>query len=141
MGHLFFVPFFYQKLIWFCKHAVDPATATAVADPTKNLEVRETGFLYMLHQRSRFLHVSLSAFLLPQVAQISYAARYPVYQQNLFRTRCQNSSQKKSYEVSNLAVLRCSAGSKHHSVQHQNWRHKSPIFPIIFNTFPLSDLD
>ena len=136
MGHLFFVPFFYQKLIWFCKHAVDPATATAVADPTKNLEVRETGFLYMLHQRSRFLHVSLSAFLLPQVARISYAARYPVYQQNLFRTRCQNSSQKKSYEVSNVTIFVFVAWFLHIS-QSVGWLVTFPNLPPIFEPFPI----
>ena len=42
-----------------------PATATAVAIDTKNLKARESGLLYMPHQRSIFLHVSLSTFLLP----------------------------------------------------------------------------
>ena len=42
-----------------------PATAAAVADPSKNLEAREAGLLHMSQQPSCFLQVSLSAFLLP----------------------------------------------------------------------------
>ena len=64
----------------------------------------------------RFSQVSLCAFLPPQVAQISYTARYPLYQQNLFRTPCRHFSQKKSYEVSNLAFVGCGAGFPHQSV-------------------------
>ena len=64
----------------------------------------------------RFSQVSLSAFLPPQVAQISYTARYPLYQQNLFRTPCRHFSQKKSYEVSNLAFVGCGAGFPPQSV-------------------------
>ena len=42
----------------------NPANAAAVADPTKNLEAREAGVLYMSQQPCRFSRVSLRAFLL-----------------------------------------------------------------------------
>ena len=32
----------------------NPATTAAIADPTKNLEAREAGLLYMLQQSCRF---------------------------------------------------------------------------------------
>ena len=60
------------------------ATAAAVDDHTKNLEAAKG--CYICHNdRADFLQVSLSAFLLPLVAQIVYMTRYSLYQQNLFK--------------------------------------------------------
>ena len=56
-----------------------------------------------------------------------------------FVTPCRNSSWKRSYEVSNLAFLGCSASSLHQSVSKSV--SPSPIFPLILNTFPLSDFN
>ena len=41
-----------------------PATAAAVADPSKNLEAREAELLYVTAAMPFFLQVSLSTFLL-----------------------------------------------------------------------------
>ena len=50
------------------------ATAAGVADPTKSLGGPRSRVAIQPRQRSRFSRVSLSAFLLHQVAQILYMA-------------------------------------------------------------------
>ena len=65
-----------------------------------------------------------------------YGKIFIVPTKNYFEFRVKIPFRKKSYEVSNLAFLGCSAGSPHQSV-----RQFSSNLPPIMNTFPLSDLD
>ena len=82
---------------------------------------------YIYHYRHA--QVSLSGFLLPQIA---YTTMYTLYQQNSFQIQCRLSPQKNSYEVLNLVFLGSKADSPH---QSQSVSDLQCIVSKIFFTF------
>ena len=69
---------------------MNPETAAAIDDPTKNWNACKEGLLYLSQKPCLFSQVLLSAFLLPEVAQILYTMRYSLYQHNVSITPCRN---------------------------------------------------
>ena len=98
----------------------------AVTGPTKNLKAREAGLLYMPQQPCCFSQVSMCFAAILGCSDCVYDEISIVATKLYVEPRVKNPLGKKSYKFSNLVFL--GVGSP-------------PIFPIILNTLPLSDLD
>ena len=108
----------------------------------KNLEARKAGLLYMPQQCIRFSPVSLRAFLLSRKCfPVSLGCPNSVYGEissiptELISNPVLKFLVEKELRSLKLAVSGCSVVSPQQSVSF------SSNFPLIFNLFPLSDLD